>query len=78
MSAIHDSPVRILESAYQQVKPHKEMRNIGQRNDYLGGISGNTELNWQDLLDYKKDLLAFCDKNPTLGLLEAARRAAVE
>ena len=45
---------------------------------YLGGISGNTTLNWQDLLDYKKDLLAFCDKNPTLGLLEAARRAAVE
>jgi len=45
---------------------------------YLGGISGNTELNWQELLDYKKDLLAFCDKNPTLGLLEAARRAAVE
>ena len=45
---------------------------------YLGGISGNTTLNWQDLLDYKKDLLSFCDKNPTLGLLEAARRAAVE
>ena len=45
---------------------------------YLGGISGNTTLNWKDLLDYKKDLLTFCDKNPTLGLLEAARRAAVE
>lgn len=45
---------------------------------YLGGISGNTTLRWQDLLDYKKDLLSFCDKNPTLGLLEAARRAAVE
>lgn len=45
---------------------------------YMSAISGNTLLDWQNLEEYKKDLLAFCDKNPTLGLLEAARRAAVE
>jgi len=44
---------------------------------YLGGISGNTEINWHDLKQYSDDLIAYCRKSTSSGMLEAGRKAGL-
>lgn len=44
---------------------------------YLSGISGNTEINWREIAQYRLDLTAHCRKHSSSTLQEAARKAGM-
>ena len=64
-------------SAMQQGQ-EQEMRSLAMWLDgYLSGISGNTEVDWQELRQYSNDLVAYCRDNPASVMREAALKAGM-
>jgi acid stress chaperone HdeB len=56
----------------------QEMRSLSIWLDgYLGGISGNTEVDWRELRKYHEDLVAYCRKNTSSTMLQAGRNAGM-
>lgn len=56
----------------------QEMRSLAMWLDgYLGGISGNTEVDWQELKQYTDELITYCRNNPASVMREAARKAGM-
>jgi acid stress chaperone HdeB len=66
---------------FQQGMQHgheREMRSLAMWLDgYLSGISGNTEVNWQELKQYTDDLITYCRSHPASVMQEAARKAGM-
>lgn len=62
-----------MDNGYEQ-----EMRALTMWLDgYLGGISGNTEINWHDLGQYTEELITYCRQHSSSTMLEAARKAGI-
>lgn len=45
---------------------------------YLSGVSGDTELDWNNLETFSKDLVDHCGNNQSEKVLDAAKKVGIE